>query len=81
MVGVNRYQPFYLAELREIYDRFGEEILKSGVPPEKTEDPLSIRRAPVKGGYRFSGNIPDIFEKFFGTSNPHTVTLDGNTYF
>lgn len=32
-----------------------------------------------KGGYKFSGNTYEIFEKFFGTGNPHTVALDGKT--
>lgn len=32
-----------------------------------------------KGGYNFSGNTYEIFEKFFGTSNPHTIVLDGKT--
>ena len=30
------------------------------------------------GGYRFSGDTYKIFEKFFGTSNPFTIELDGN---
>jgi hypothetical protein len=29
------------------------------------------------GGYRFSGNTNEIFEKFFGTSNPFAIALDG----
>ena len=29
------------------------------------------------GGYRFNGNTNEIFEKFFGTSNPFTISLDG----
>lgn len=43
-------------------------MLKNGVPDGK---------GGVKGGYRFSGNTYEIFEKFFGTSNPFTVSLDG----
>ena len=49
------YEVLSNIELREIYDRYGEELLKSGVPPEKTE---GSKKNPVttKGGYRFSGN-------------------------
>ncbi len=49
------YEVLSNAELREIYDRYGEELLKSGVPPEKTE---GSKKNPVvtRGGYRFSGN-------------------------
>lgn len=66
-----------IAELREIYDRYGEEMLKAGVPPEKTEDKASKKNPFVqRGGYRFSGNTLEIFEKFFGTDNPFTITLD-----
>jgi len=54
-----------LEELRDIYDRYGEEILKNGVPA-----------AAGKGGYLFSGDTNRIFEKFFGTANPFTITLD-----
>ncbi|TNV72528.1 hypothetical protein FGO68_gene10145 [Halteria grandinella] len=63
-------------ELREIYDRYGEELLKSGIPPEKAE---GSKKNPVvtRGGYRFSGNTNQIFEQFFGTNNPFTSTLDG----
>jgi len=48
-------------ELREIYDRYGEELLKSGIPPEKAE---GSKKNPMvtKGGYRFSGNTNQIFE-------------------
>ena len=52
-------------------------MLKSGVPPEvPLEKATKKRPSVVKGGYRFSGNINEIFEKFFGTSNPFTVTFD-----
>lgn len=70
------YEVLSNVELREIYDRYGEELLKSGVPPEKAE---GSKKNPVvtRGGYRFSGNTNQIFELFFGTSNPFTITLDG----
>jgi hypothetical protein len=41
---------------------------------------MSSKKNPSisKGGYRFSGNTHEIFEQFFGTNNPFTITLDGN---
>jgi hypothetical protein len=60
--------------LREIFDKYGEELLKNGVPEEKSGNGSS---SAFKGGYRYSGNSLEIFEKFFGTSNPETVALDG----
>jgi len=45
--------------------------LKNGVPDTKLG---------FKGGYKFSGNSLEIFEKFFGTSNPFTIALDGNIF-
>ncbi len=70
--GKNQYYvTVWIAELREIYDRYGEEILKAGIPSEKQEDSTKKR-----GGYRFSGNTMEIFDKFFGTENPFTITLD-----
>jgi DnaJ-class molecular chaperone len=71
------YEVLSNAELRDIFDRYGEEMLKSGVPPEiPLEKATKKKPSVVKGGYRFSGNIDEIFEKFFGTSNPFTITLD-----
>jgi DnaJ-class molecular chaperone len=72
------YEVLSNAELREIYDRYGEELLKAGVPPEKSEGGGSKKNPVVtRGGYRFSGNTNMIFEQFFGTNNPFTITLDG----
>jgi hypothetical protein len=61
-------------ELREIYDRYGEEILKSGIP---TAAGAAEIKGAARGGYRFSGSVREIFEGFFGTDNPYTITLDG----
>ena len=61
------YEVLSNSELRDIYDKFGETLMKSGVPDNK----LGYR-----GGYKFQGNSFEIFEKFFGTSNPFTVSLD-----
>jgi hypothetical protein len=71
----------FIAELREVYDRYGEEMLKAGVPPEATDDHQSKKSHKTSGGYRFSGNTLEIFDKFFGTDNPFTITLDGNYSF
>ena len=69
-----------IEELREIYDRYGVEILKNGVPSDKVEIKGSKKNpGNPKGGYRFSGSTKEIFEKFFGTSNPFTITLDCNS--
>lgn len=45
---------------RAFYDKYGEEKLKEGF----------FSQGNLKGGYRFSGNPDEIFEKFFGTNNP-----------
>lgn len=55
--------------LRDIYDKYGEEMLKSGLPDQKGQ---------IIGGYKFSGNSLEIFEKFFGTANPFTIQFDEN---
>ena len=41
--------------------------MKSGIPDKKYG---------FKGGYKFLGNSFEIFEKFFGTSNPFTIALE-----
>jgi hypothetical protein len=52
-------------------------MLKAGVPPERSEEQASKKNPVVsRGGYRFSGNTMEIFDKFFGTDNPFTITLD-----
>lgn len=57
----------FIARLREIYDRYGEELLKNGIPDAKIG---------FRSGYSFSGNTNEIFEKFFGTDNPYSIALD-----
>ena len=49
---------------KEIYDIYGHEGLKNGIIDKKGN---------IKGGYVYSGNGHEIFEKFMGTSNPFTV--------
>lgn len=45
---------------RAFYDKYGEAKLKEGF----------FSQGNLKGGYRFGGNPEEIFEKFFGSSNP-----------
>ena len=61
------YEVLSTPELKEIYDKYGEELMKSGVPD---------RKFGFKAGYKFQGNSFEIFEKFFGSTNPFTVALD-----
>jgi len=48
---------------RAVYDQFGEEGLKSGVPTTDTVGGFS-------GGYVFHGNPDKVFREFFGGDNP-----------
>lgn len=48
-------------EKRAIYDQYGYEGLRDGVPDE---------RGSYGEGYKFKGNAEEIFESFFGTLNP-----------
>uniref|UniRef100_A0A8C3F544 DnaJ heat shock protein family (Hsp40) member B13 n=1 Tax=Chrysemys picta bellii TaxID=8478 RepID=A0A8C3F544_CHRPI len=53
-----------LAVKRGIYDKFGEEGLKGGIPLEfGSENPWSV-------GYVFHGNAEKVFKEFFGGDNP-----------
>ena len=49
---------------KEIYDIYGQEGLKNGIIDKKGN---------IKGGYIYSGNGHEIFEKFTGTANPFTL--------
>ena len=49
---------------KEVYDIYGHEGLKNGIIDKKGN---------LKGGYIYSGNGHEIFEKFMGTSNPFTL--------
>ena len=61
------YEVLSTQELKEIYDKYGEELMKAGIPD---------RKLGFKAGYMFQGNSFEIFEKFFGTTNPFTASLD-----
>ena len=49
---------------KEIYEIYGQEGLKNGIIDKKGN---------IKGGYIYSGNGHEIFEKFMGTANPFTL--------
>lgn len=54
-------------DTKQLYDQYGEEILKEGAP---------TAQGALKGGYAFHGNSLEIFRQFFGTSNPYCeITL------
>jgi len=61
------FEVLSVPELREAYDRYGEKVLKNGIPGGD----LMGQQA-----YRFSGDAFEIFENFFGTANPHSIALD-----
>ncbi|CAN0048501.1 unnamed protein product, partial [Heterosigma akashiwo] len=48
-------------EKRAVYDQYGYEGLRDGVPDDNGE---------MQTGYSYKNNAEEIFEKFFGTKNP-----------
>lgn len=50
------------AEKRAVYDEYGFEGLRDGIPDPSGDG--------MKGGYSFKNNSTEIFESFFGTNNP-----------
>lgn len=75
--AINNYQFHLIAEaftvlnssiLRGVYDVYGKEGLKNGIKDEKGN---------LKGGFKYSGNAFELFERFFGTINPFALTKDG----
>jgi DnaJ-class molecular chaperone len=64
-------------ELRAVYDRYGEHILKNGSPGNRNIICLtSIFIDQKHKGYSFNGDPMEIFESFFGTVNPFTIAID-----
>ena len=57
---------FIKAQKKAIYDQFGEEGLKSGVPIDKNN---------WSEAYSFCGDPHKIFHEFFGGDNPFTGFL------
>lgn len=75
--AVNNYQFHLISEaftvlnssiLRGVYDVYGKDGLKNGVLDESGN---------LKGGYKYSGNALELFEKFFATHNPFALVKDG----
>lgn len=75
--AVNNYKFHQIAEaftvlnssiLRGVYDVYGKEGLKSGVLD---------KNGNLKGGFKYSGNAFELFEKFFATINPFSLIKDG----
>lgn len=61
------YEVLSNVETRSVYDQYGEQVLKEGLPSMK---------GLLRGGYAYQGNCYEIFNKFFGTSNPYCdITL------
>ena len=74
--AVNEYQFHKIAEAYEVlsdpnkkglYDIYGKDGLTNGVLD---------KNGNLKGGYHYSGNAHEIFEKFMGTSNPFALLRD-----
>ncbi|KAM5186454.1 dnaJ homolog subfamily B member 13 [Callospermophilus lateralis] len=57
---------------RAIYDKFGEEGLKGGIPLEFGS------QAPWTTGYVFHGNPAKVFHEFFGGDNPFSEFFDAD---
>uniref|UniRef100_A0A7S2V156 J domain-containing protein n=1 Tax=Fibrocapsa japonica TaxID=94617 RepID=A0A7S2V156_9STRA len=57
-------------ERRAIYDQYGYEGLRDGIPDSSGE---------TKGGYTYKQNAQGIFESFFGTKNPFSDFGFGET--
>jgi DnaJ-class molecular chaperone len=62
---------------KAIYDKFGEDILKEGLENSKGGRDAKIEKLDKRGGYKFGGNSFEIFEKYFGSTNPFTEDFDG----
>jgi DnaJ-class molecular chaperone len=58
-------------EKRAIFDQYGYEGLRDGVPDET---------GSMKGGYQYSQNANEIFESFFGVNNPFVNFGFGETF-
>jgi hypothetical protein len=63
-----------LAIKRAFFDKYGEEKLKDGFFSDGSTQRHSLHPThdsiDFKGGYHFSGKPEEVFEKFFGSSNP-----------
>jgi DnaJ-class molecular chaperone len=60
------YEVLSEEKFRKIYDKYGYESLKNGIPSGANQFP----------GYSYKGNSFKIFEAFFGYSNPHCESFE-----
>lgn len=60
------------------FDKFGEYGLKEGVPGANGRKIIWWFKSvlDIVGGYRYPGNSFEIFDKFFGSSNPFAEKLE-----
>jgi DnaJ-class molecular chaperone len=63
----NAYVITVTVERKSWFDKYGEYGLKEGVPGPQ---------GGTVGGYRYAGNSFEIFDRFFGTTNPFAERLD-----
>lgn len=76
------------AQKKKIYDSYGEEAVKGGIPADDTNGPqfhfqssMPSGCRPNSGNFRFSqNNAEDIFRAFFGTSDPFQADV-GDEFF
>lgn len=59
-----------------MFDRYGEHVLKNGIPGKLLSITVSGQNIGAQWGYSFSGDPMEIFESFFGTINPYHIALD-----
>lgn len=62
------YEVLSDSKRKSIYDKYGEEVLKNGIP----NNPKGKKHC-----YCYYGNALEIFEHFFGTSNPFIEIASG----
>ena len=68
-----------IAERKAWYDKYGEYGLKEGLEEADGSKDRSLLNGEFVGrvgGYRYAGNSYEIFDKFFGYTNPFTDTLE-----
>ena len=61
------YEVLSQPEWKSIYDEYGEEVLKHGLP-----------NSPNSLCYKYSGKAEAIFEQFYGTNNPFSQPIDND---
>jgi len=61
----------FLANKRGVFDIYGIDALRAGI---------TDKQGNLKGGYMYDGNAPEIFRKFFGTTNPFALLKDSDRF-